>query len=279
MSALAATALALCLAPLAAEAKQKPKPEPAAQAGQAGQAADPAAAPRAKATREERAMTQRLDPLARAAFWARESDLDPNDLEAGLAFAQALRDMGNFEDAVTAAQRVTALAPQNIDGWLAVARAQIARNQGFYAIEPAKRAMALAPRDWRPVSLLAVAYEQASRDDEALAAHRKAMELAPDNPAVLSNAAMYYAGHGDAAQAEKLLRVAAAKPDASIQVRQNLTLVLGLEGRFDEAERLARQDLPPEVVANNMAYLRSVGPGGPIPVPSQRSWNSVRGAP
>ena len=59
---------------------------------------------------------------------------------------------------------------------------------------------------------------------------------------------------------------------SDLAVRQNLALVLGLQGRLDEAEKLARQDLPPEVVASNMAYLRTAsGAGG-----GQRSWDSVR---
>jgi Flp pilus assembly protein TadD len=83
---------------------------------------------------------------------------------------------------------------------------------------------------------------------------------------------MFLAGHGDPAQAERLLRTAYARPGATMQVRQNLALVLGLQGRFDEAETLARQDLPPDLVANNMAYLRAAAQGG---APA-RSWDAMR---
>ncbi|HTX48775.1 MAG TPA: tetratricopeptide repeat protein, partial [Caulobacteraceae bacterium] len=116
-----------------------------------------------------------------------------------------------------------------------------------------------------------VALEQASRDDEALAAHQKALALAPDNPATLTNLGMYYATHGDTAKAEPLLRKAATAPTASAQERQNLALVLGLEGKFDEAERLERQDLPPDQVDNNLAYLHS--DAQPI---QPRSWESLK---
>lgn len=34
--------------------------------------------------------------------------------------------------------------------------------------------------------------------------------------------------------------------------------MLGLKGNFDEAERLARTDLPPKVADDNMAYLRAM---------------------
>ena len=274
MSVLAATALALSLAPLALEAREKSK----AATGQPAKtdAKAPIAAPLLRASPEERRMAQRLDPLARAAFWGREAERDGRDIEAAINLSQALRAMGRFDDAGAAVQRGLVVDPANVPALLELGRVHIGRGQGFYAIEPLKAAMAAAPRDWRAASLLGIAFEQASRDDEALAAHRQAVAIAPDNASAMGNLAMYYAGHGDPAQAEKLLRQAAAKPGADITVRQNLVLVLGLQGRFDEAEHLARQDLPPELVANNMAYLRAAAATGPAS--PQRSWDAMRSA-
>jgi Flp pilus assembly protein TadD len=279
MSAFAATALVLSLAvaqPAAAFSLGFGKAKPPATAPGAQPQAQPAATPaRQKASPQDRAMAQRLDPLGRAAFWAREIETDASDAEAGIGLSQALRAMAKYEDAIEAAQRVLVAHPNNTEAMLEMARAQIGRGQGFFAIDPARQAQALSPRDWRPASLLGVAYEQAERPDEALAAHRQALALAPDNPVALCNLALFYATHGDTTQAETLLRSAAAKPGAPMAVRQNLALVLGLQGRLDEAERIARQDLPPDVVANNIAYLRSAS--GPAASPgSTRTWEAMR---
>jgi Flp pilus assembly protein TadD len=277
MSALAATAVALSLAPMAGWAKDKPaKPQPAA-AAPTDKAAKPE--PRKKATPEQRAMAQRSDALTRAAFWTREVEVDAADEAAGLGLAQALRALGSYEDAANAANRLLLAKPDSVEALLELARIHVARGQGFYAVEPARKAQALAPRDWRIPSLLGVAYEQASRDDEAVAAHRQALALAPDNASAMSNLAMFYASHGDKAQAESLLRRAAALPGATVQVRQNLALVLGLQGRLAEAEKLARQDLPPEVVSNNMAYLRAAHGQAPDGGASTRSWNALTAQP
>lgn len=280
---LAATLLALLAGSLTASSAlawpgSKPKPPPAPPA-----AMTPAAPPTmltaslpmpAKATAAQRAEAARLDPLGRATFWAREVQIDPTDAEANLGMAQALRAMGQFDDAADAAQRILVSQPGNLDALLEMARIRIAQGKGFYAIEPARQAQAIAPRDWRPLSLLGVAYEQAERDPEALAAYRQALSLAPNEPAVLTNLAMYWAGHGDLPQAEALLRKAVALPGAGIQTRQNLALVVGLQGRYAEAEALARQDLPPEMVANNLAWLKAAtGQGG---APGARTWESVR---
>jgi Flp pilus assembly protein TadD len=116
-----------------------------------------------------------------------------------------------------------------------------------------------------------VALEQDQRAEEAQAAFEKAVALAPTNPAVLSNFAMFLAGQGEKDRAEALLRKAVALPGAGPAERQNLALLLGLSGRLDEAERLERQDLPPEVVTNDLAWLKGAD--------DSRSWTSLAKAP
>lgn len=269
--ALLATVLTLAGAPALAAAPGAVTSAPILSATSPA-ASQPDPAPR-KATPQERAEAERLDPLARATFWAREVDADPRDTEAGVKLAKALRALGRFDEAAEAADQVLVMEPKNLEALLESARARVAGGQGFYAIDPAERAEALAPRDWRPVALLAVGLEQSNRDDEALAAHQKALALAPGNPAALSNLGMFYATHGDPARGEPLLRQAAAAPDATAQERQNLALVLGMEGKIDEATRLQRQDLPPQEVDNNLAYLRAAA--NPPPA---RSWQGVSAA-
>jgi Flp pilus assembly protein TadD len=41
-------------------------------------------------------------------------------------------------------------------------------------------------------------------------------------------------------------------------VRQNLGLVVGLQGRFAEAESIVKADLPAEEAAANVAYLKQM---------------------
>jgi Flp pilus assembly protein TadD len=268
---LAATLLSMALAP-AALAGSKDKPVvPQSVAPQSGAAAQPA--PPRKATAEERAEADRLEPLARAAFWEREAILDDHDTDAGVRLAAALRALDRNEEAARASQRVLVIDPANKDALLEAARDYVAGGQGFYAIEPIQRLQALDGSDWRTWSLLGVAYEQVGRSEDAEGAWKKALEISPANPAVLSNLAMHQAAKGNVAGAETLLRQAAAQPSASVQVRQNLALILGLQGKFVEAEQLQRRDLPPELASANMAYLHAAAGGT-----DSRSWKALQGA-
>jgi Flp pilus assembly protein TadD len=62
----------------------------------------------------------------------------------------------------------------------------------------------------------------------------------------------------DLQKAEQVLRQAYANPKADSRVRQNLGLVVGLQGRFAEAETIVKADLPPDEAAANVAYLRGM---------------------
>lgn len=273
--AFAATALALLFATPALAQPSSPAASPTPAAAQPSAEAPPP--PRRRATAEERAAALRADPLAQAAFWSREVEVNPADAEAGIAMARALRALGRFDEAGQAADRVLVVAPANLDALLETARAKIASGQGFYAVEPLTRARAAAPRDWRPANLLGVAYQQTERRAEAQAAWTQALSLSADNPEILNNQAMAAAADGDLAAAETLLRRAAARPDAGVLVRQNLALVVGLRGNAAEAEALNRQNLPPEQVTRNLAWLR--GPAPATTGGSQgRSWESLRSA-
>jgi Flp pilus assembly protein TadD len=75
---------------------------------------------------------------------------------------------------------------------------------------------------------------------------------------VLSNLGLSYALSKDLVRAELTLRKAVSRPGAEPRVRQNLALVVGLQGRFAEAETIARADLPPDLAAANVAYLRQM---------------------
>ena len=80
----------------------------------------------------------------------------------------------------------------------------------------------------------------------------------PALPSVLSNYGLSYLLEGDLTSAEGYLREAAKQPGADSRVRQNLALVLGLQGKFAEAEAIASNELSPQQAAANMAYLKAM---------------------
>jgi Flp pilus assembly protein TadD len=100
--------------------------------------------------------------------------------------------------------------------------------------------------------------DQLGRHAEAQRHYSTALKIVPGEPSVLSNLGLSFALMKDLKRAESTLRQAMLQPNANPKVRQNLALVVGLQGRFAEAEKIARADLPPDEAAANVGYLRQM---------------------
>jgi len=112
--------------------------------------------------------------------------------------------------------------------------------------------------DWRILNVQGAVLDQMGNHAEARRCYETALKIAPDEPSILSNLGLSYALSRDLANAERILKQAASRPNAEPRVHQNLALVLGLEGKFQEAERAASNDLPPDEARANIAYMREM---------------------
>ncbi|WP_421693963.1 tetratricopeptide repeat protein [Aestuariivirga sp.] len=185
---------------------------------------------------------------------------DPKNVNKGLAYANGLEAVGNTEQELSVYQQLTVMNPKN--GKLAglYGRKLVSAGQSETAIPVLEGAEKAGDSDWRIASALGSAYDQQGLYQKAREQYQKALAADPQNLTVMNNLAMSYALEGNLKQAETELRSADALPRAKSvpRIRQNLALVVGLQGRFDEATKLAQQDLPPEQVEENMAYLKKM---------------------
>ena len=112
--------------------------------------------------------------------------------------------------------------------------------------------------DWRIFSVQGAVLDQLGRHGDAQQYYASALRLMPDEPSVLSNLGLSYALSKNLKEAEVTLQLAAAQRGAEPKVRQNLALVVGLQGRFQEAGTIAKGDLSPSEAPANVAYLRQI---------------------
>jgi hypothetical protein len=71
---------------------------------------------------------------------------------------------------------------------------------------------------------------------------------------------------GDADRAEPLLKQALATGSHDVRVQQNLALVLGLQGQYDEAKIIAARDLPADQAVANVDYVHKLVQLPPKPI-------------
>lgn len=194
---------------------------------------------------------------------------NPNDKMAGLNYATLLRMTGKNDQALAVMQQVVIRHPKDNDVLAAYGKAQAAAGQLEGALETISRAERPDLPDWRLKSAQGAILDQLGRSEEARLRYREALDLKPNEPSVLSNLGMSYVLTKDLRTAETYLRKAIAQPGADSSVRQNLALVVGLQGRYQEAEQIAREELSPAQAEANVAYLRSM-------MHQQPTWNALK---
>ena len=198
------------------------------------------------------------DPRRAAEIYGERYRANPKDAEAALSYGQALRTSGQRGQAVAVLEQATIAHPGNKALLAAYGRA-LADNGNFQqAFDILTRAHSPDNPDWRILSVQGTTLDQMGRHDEARRYYTSALKIVPDEPSVLSNLGLSYVLSKDLPKAEETLRRAYAGGKADARVRQNLALVVGLQGRFAEAEGIVRADLPPDEAAANVAYLKRV---------------------
>lgn len=183
---------------------------------------------------------------------------NPKDRNAGLNYANVLRMTGRNEQALAVMQQVAINFPSDREVLAAYGKAQAAAGQLEQALNTIGRAQTPDRPDWRLRSAEGAILDQLGRPQEARQRYREALDIQPNEPSVLSNLGMSYLLAKDLKTAETYLRSAAEQPGADSGVRQNLALAVGLQGRFAEAEKIARQELAPQQAEANVAYLRTM---------------------
>jgi Flp pilus assembly protein TadD len=191
-------------------------------------------------------------------IWGARYRANPADPEAAIQYAQALRGVGQRVQAAAVLEQSAIHNPQNRAVLGAYGRALADRGSYREALDVLDRAHTQDQPDWRILSVQGAVLDQLGRHGDAQRHYASALRLMPDEPSVLSNLGLSYALSKNLPQAEATLRRAAAQPGAEPKVRQNLALVVGLQGRFQEAETIARGDLSPAEAAANVAYLRQM---------------------
>jgi Flp pilus assembly protein TadD len=188
--------------------------------------------------------------------WGERYQANPKDAEAAIYYAQALRATQRRDQAAAVLERASIENPhdKNLLGAYGRALADVGRYD--QALGVLSRAHTPDQPDWKILNVQGAVLDQLGRHAEARRAYSSALRIKPDDSSVLSNLGLSYALTKNFKDAENTLRQAGAQPGAAPKVRQNLALVVGMQGRVAEAERIASAELPPAEAQANIASLR-----------------------
>jgi Flp pilus assembly protein TadD len=196
-------------------------------------------------------------------------DQHPYDKAVAIAYARALRASGRYEQAVAVTQRLATKYPKDMQVLGAYGKALAEDGHLREAESVLPEAHTPDNPNWSILSAQGTVEDQLGNHDQAQDYYRAALKIAPSQPEVLSNLGLSYALSRQLPLAESTLQAAAAQPGADARVRQNLALVLALEGKFDAAQGVAKEDMSPIDAAENVAAIKQM-------IAQSDTWNQIR---
>ena len=170
-------------------------------------------------------------------YWGEQHKKSPQDLKAALAYAKNLKAAGHKEQAFGVLQDTAVLHGDSKE--LASEMGRLALE--FEHIAAAEKMLAMADDptkpDWRVISARGTVMAKQSKYDEAIPLFERALTVSPNQASVMNNLGMAHIANGNPVKAEEMLRRAVATSNDP-KIKQNLALVLGLQGKHDEAKTL-----------------------------------------
>jgi Flp pilus assembly protein TadD len=234
--------------------------------GSAPPSADPAADRMANASGGATAPKTELDKAL--AYWSEEHKKKPAELKVALAYAKNLKAAGHKEQAYSVLQNASMIHGDSKE--LASEMGRLALEYDHVALAEKLLAMADDPLkpDWRLISARGTVYAKQNKFPEAIQLFDRALALAPNQSSVLNNLAMAHAGNGEPAKAEEILRKAAVS-SRDPKIKQNLALVLGLQGKHDEAITARAGAAPQTTAVADTEYIKQMVKATPTSIPAQ----------
>ncbi len=211
-------------------------------------------------TKAERSIEQmNAQQLAQAAqTYGAHYQKNPTSKVAALNYATVLSMAGRSDQSLAVMRAIAIQLPKDKQVLAAYGKALAGAGELDAALDAVRRAQTPDYPDWRLLSAEGAILDQQGNSADARAIYQKALQIKPGEASILSNLAMSYVLSGDLPTAEKYLRQAATANGSDSRVRQNLALVVGLQGRFQEAETIASRELSPEQAKANTDYLRAM---------------------
>lgn len=204
---------------------------------------------------------------------------NPKDVNAALQYGLALRATGQRAQSVAVLEQAVIANPQNKALLAAYGRAQVDNGNYQQGFDTLAGAHSPDNPDWHLLSVQGTALDRLGRHEDARRYYTNALKIRPEEPSVLSNLGMSYVLSKQLPQAEDALRRAYDGARGDARVRQNLALVIGLQGRMAEAETIITAGLSPDEAAENVSSLKDMLRNDGRKQPSGRGPRSAGTAP
>jgi len=190
--------------------------------------------------------------------WARAYLRNPQDPKMALGYARSLKAIGAKDQSFEVLKAAYRINPNNGEVAAELGRVALEMNRVDIAGPALQSAEAQGIDDWKTLSAEGTLYAKKGEHEAAQKYFLAALQKKPDSASVINNLALSYALDGKPKKSEELLRKAVASGQGDKRMRQNLALVLGLQGKFSEARQVASVDMTEAQAKSSMSYLHNM---------------------
>jgi Flp pilus assembly protein TadD len=201
--------------------------------------------------------------------WQASYSSHPGEKYASINYARGLRALSRYKEASAVMQQAAIKAPRDYEVLGEYGKALADNGDLQQARDVLNHSY---PADRPNADFLSVQGAVADRLDDHMRAQQfysDALKIKPDEPAFLSNLGLSYALSKNLDLADETLRRASTLPRADARIRQNFALVLALEGKFAEAEKVSQRDMAPDEAAHNVEAIRNM-------IAQNESWRALQ---
>ncbi len=181
---------------------------------------------------------------------------NPGEKSASIEYARALRALTRYSEAVAVMQTAAVKSPKDEEVLGEYGKALAEAGELAQAKDVLTRAYTPDDPKWDVMSVQGAVADRLGDHAAAMQFYRDALKIAPEEPSILTNMGLSLALAKQLPEAERTLRRAVASPKADERMRGDLALVLTLEGKYAEAEKVSLTDLSPEAARANVEAIK-----------------------
>ena len=193
------------------------------------------------------------DPATAAGFYQRAHATDPTKAEPLVKLGDVYVQTGHPKEAAEVYQQAAQIQPDNPELLRKLANLQLQTGDAAGAAANLRLLVAQHP-DWRAQNSLGVAEDMLGDHKSAQQAYLAGLQLSPGNLQLMNNLGLSYVVAGDYPRGISALQQVSNDPASSQRMRLNLALAYGLAGDQDKAEQVAKANLDPAKVEQNLGY-------------------------
>ena len=191
-------------------------------------------------------------------YWGKQYEKNPGDAQAAINYVRNLKALGAKPQALQVIQQAYSNHPNNKGIASEYGRLALEQDQISLAEKLLEQADDPVAPDWKTISARGTVLAKQNKYRDAIAQFERARALAPDQASILNNLALAYAMDGHPEKGEPLLRQAAADKNADAKIGHNLSLVLGLEGKSEDAKAVMVKNAPAGETLDDANFVKAM---------------------